>query len=158
MADEKKGTAARRDVLGTSGIGWSGIALRWVAALLLVMFTYNPSTSNYWTWISSWSGENLPLKVLVGLILATAYAVYFRATAGSLGKLGTTFFVAIFGVLMWLFVSKGIITDADGSAVWVWIFLVGLSIYLALGMTGSFIWKRLTGQLDIADGDLDHDK
>ncbi len=155
MADEKRvATPSGR----SAGIGWSGIGMRWGAALLLVLITYNPVMWSYWRWISDWSGADLASKVFVGLIIATGYVVYFRATAGSLGRLGTVFFVAIFGGLMWLLMSKGIITAdaADGSTLWTWIFLIGLSVYLALGMTGSFLWKRLTGQLDIADSDVDH--
>ena len=76
------------------------------------------------------------------------------ATAGSLGKLGSIIFVAIFGVLMWLLVEN--VPATKDSTTLTWILLFGLSIYLALGMTASFLWHRLTGQVDMAAEDINH--
>ena len=144
MAEAK----APRD--STSTFGWSGFAIRWGAALALVLLTYNPLGWSYAAWVGKFEGDNLPLKVLVGLVLLTGHVVYLRATAGSLGTIGSVIFAAIFGVILWLLIDKmGTINSGALS----WIVLFAASIYLALGMTGSFLWKRLTGQVDVAAED-----
>lgn len=150
MADAKNRASS-------STFGWSGFAVRWAAALVLVLLTYNPVGFSYFDWVKSFADtSNLPLKLLAGLFLLTGYIIYLRATAGSLGKLGSIIFVAIFGVTMWLLFDKFGDSLKDATVL-TWIILFALSIYLALGMTASFLWKRLTGQVDMAESDIpDH--
>jgi hypothetical protein len=119
--------------------------------------TYNPVGYSYFNWVKSFEDtSNLPAKLLAGLVLLTGYVVYLRATAGSLGKLGSVIFLAFFGVTMWLLFDKFGDTMKDATVL-TWIVLLALSFYLALGMTASFLWRHLTGQVDVADSDVPHD-
>lgn len=149
MAESKLKTAS-------GAFGWSGFAWRWISALALVLLTYNPMGWSYIHWISEWNTESLPLKALAGLVLTAAYFVAGRAAAGSLGNIGSIFFLLIFAAFIWLMQSKGWFDPKNATAL-TWVLQLALSIYLALGMTASFLWKRLTGQVDIAAEDhVDH--
>ena len=69
-------------------IGIQRFVARWLAALLLVLATYNPSGYSYYHWIGELEAGNWILKLLVGVVLAILYATFGLATQRSLGRLG----------------------------------------------------------------------
>ena len=126
--------------------------MRWLAALVLVLATYNPTEYNYVFWASEHATGRLPLVVLVGLILLIGYIIYLRATFRSIGPLGVTLVGAVIAVLVWVLVDFGIITLDDPKAI-TWIALVGLSFILGIGLSWSHVRRRLAGQADVDDVD-----
>ena len=92
------------------------------------------------------------MKALLGFLLLGGYVIYFRATARSLGRSGTGLLLVIFGLLLWMLIDSGIIPR--DSRVLLWLMMLITSIILAIGMTGSFIWRRLTGQYHVAEDDV----
>ena len=91
------------------------------------------------------------VKALAGFVLLGGYIVYFRATARSLGKLGTSLLVVIFGLILWWLIDIGFVPR--DATVLLWVIMVLTSFILAVGMTGSFVWRMLTGQHHVTDDD-----
>ncbi len=132
--------------------------IRWFAALVLVMITYNPTSFNYVQWAMHNFETNLSVVILLGLILFVAYAVFVRATLHSIGKVGIIMIVAVIAVLLWVLYDKGLLDPAN-STVMTWIGLIALSVILGIGLSWSIIRRRISGQLDTlgGDGDAHHD-
>ena len=82
---------------------------RWLAALLLVLATYNPSGYSYYHWISELEVGNWVLKLLVGVVLAILYATFGLATQRSLGRLGIAAWLLFFAVVTWMMIDYGLI-------------------------------------------------
>lgn len=126
---------------------WGGIGLRFLAALILVFLTYNPSGFSYF----HWTIQNLPewsaLKIFVGVVLLIGWVIYLRATMASLGGLGLVLAAAFFGALVWLIISWGLL-PTDSAKVVASIILVIISCILGVGISWSHIRRRLTGQYD----------
>ena len=132
----------------------SGVLLRFLAAIVLVFGTYNPTGTSYVGWLEDWSGSGIPFKILVGLLFIVGWVVFLRATAHSIGKTGAFLSVAVFGVFLWLLIDWDVIAT-DSSTGITYAVLVIISLVLTIGMTGSFLWRRLTGQYTVSDGDDD---
>ena len=123
------------------------ILIRWAAALVLVLITYNPSSLNYVRWAIDNYGTNLPVVILLGLVLFVAYAVFVRATLASIGKIGIGMVVAVIGALLWVLYDNGLLDPAN-STLMTWIGLIGLSLVLGIGLSWSIIRRKISGQVD----------
>jgi len=130
--------------------------IRWAAALLLVMITYNPTSWNYVRWAMENYSDNLSVVILFGLILFVAYAIFVRATLQSIGKIGIGMIVAVVAVLLWVLYDKGLFDPANG-ALMTWIGLITLSLVLGIGLSWSIIRRRISGQLDVRESDIHED-
>ena len=139
-----------------SGFGLVDFLKRWIPALILVILTYNPLKYSYYHWVMEGDDGSLPIKVLVGLVLLIGYGIYLSATWKSMGMFGMLIVIIFFLVLLWVFYSLGWIKPDDPSD-FAWISIVILATVLAVGMSWSGIWRRLTGQVTVDDaGDIDH--
>ena len=147
MADGKKDVS-------TSGMTAAGFLWRFVAALVLVLLTYNPSGFSGWHWISSAVGESAfgPLHLLLLGVLAAGWSVFLIATWRALGALGSVIAGLIVCAIIWLFYDIGLLESNSLSAI-TWISLVALSFVLAVGVSWSHIWRRVTGQINVEDVD-----
>jgi hypothetical protein len=123
---------------------------RWAAALALVFATYNPSGKSYIHWVkASFSGEGLEaLHYFVGVILIAVWATFIIATERSLGALGSIIGAALLGTGIWLLIDMGVLHPDSTSSI-AWLVLFGLATLLAIGMSWSHIWRRLSGQLEV---------
>ena len=123
---------------------------RWAAALALVFATYNPSGKSYIHWVkASFSGEGLEaLHYFVGVILIAVWATFIIATERSLGTLGSIIGAALLGTGIWLLIDMGVLHPDSTSSI-AWLVLFGLATLLAIGMSWSHIWRRLSGQLEV---------
>jgi len=130
--------------------------IRWAAALILVMITYNPTSFNYVNWARASYDAQLSVVILLGLILFVAYAIFVRATLQSIGKIGIGLVVAVIAVLLWVLYDKGLLDPAN-STVMTWIGLVTLSFVLGIGLSWSIIRRRISGQLDVRESDVHDD-
>lgn len=134
--------------------GISDFIWRFIPALVLVTLTYNPLKWSFFHWVTGPEVEFSPLMILAGIALLIGYGVYLSATLKSLGPIGVLVVVVFFLVLLWVFYSYGILTPDDPSEI-AWIALVILALTLAIGMSWSGIWRRMTGQVttDSVDDD-----
>jgi len=120
---------------------------RWLAAMFLVLATYNPSGYSYYHWVSEPDIGDWILKLLVGVVLAILYATFGLATQRSLGRLGIAAWLLFFAVVTWTMNDFGLIRIA-GSGTLATIALVNLANLLAVGVSWSYVRARLSGQAD----------
>jgi len=129
----------------------SGFFLRFAAALVLVLASFNPSGYSFVHWAQDQS-QHLSLKVLAGIILLIAWVVFIRASLRSLGFIGMVLVAALFGSVVWVFVDFGWLALDNVSAL-SYLLLVMLAFLLAVGMSWSHIRRRLSGQVDVDEID-----
>lgn len=141
--DRKGGRSGRDLTLG-------GFVLRLVAALVLVFATYNPTQYSSFTWIKDAIAANQlgAMHFFVIVLLAIGWTVYLVASFRALGTLGMVLGALFFATLVWLLVDFGVLA-ADSLTALTWIVLVCLAALLAIGVSGSHLWRRLTGQLEV---------
>lgn len=132
--------------------GFSDFLWRWGTALLLVVLTFNPTGWSYVHWVTGDAGSMLPLKVLTGLLLLAAYVILVRASIRSLGAFGMALTAAVLLALVWLFVDLGILTIDRGSVL-TWVALLVTATILAVGLSWSYVRRKLSGQVDMDDVD-----
>lgn len=123
---------------------------RWAAALLLVFATYNPAGYSWFHWAkSAFEGEGLgPGHYFVGVILVAGWAIFLIATERSLGALGSIIGAAVIGTGIWLLVDVGVLHPESVTTI-AWLALFALATLLAVGLSWSHIWRRLSGQLEV---------
>ncbi len=123
-----------------------------LAAIVLVFVTYNPEGYSYYHWALASLPAFSIFKAFVGVVLLIGWAVYLRATAYSLGAIGTVLAVAFFGTLLWLVWDSGWVAKESMRVISYMVLLVIVGV-LAVGISWSHIRRRLTGQIDVADQD-----
>lgn len=126
----------------------TGIALRFLFALLLVLLSYNPSGYSFFHWIYHSISHITPYIVIAGLILLIGWGIYIKATLNSLGVVGIVVLAALFASLIWLFVYWGFLSVTNISAM-AWVIEVLLAALLAVGMCWSHLTRRMSGQVDV---------
>lgn len=126
----------------------SGVVIRFLFALLLVLLSYNPSGYSYFHWVYSTFSDITPYVVLAGIILLIGWGVYIKATLNSLGLIGIIALAALFGCLVWLFIYWGFLSVSDISAM-AWVIEILLAALLAVGMCWSHFTRRMSGQVDV---------
>ncbi len=120
---------------------------RWALALTVVIGTYNPTTYSFVHWVRDEEGRPA-VKFLVGVIFLILYIVFLRATWASVGVVGLILMTALAGALIWVGIDLGVLTLESPTAV-TWVALVVAATILAVGMSFSHVWRRLTGQVDV---------
>lgn len=130
--------------------GFLDFLWRWAAALALVFATYNPSGTSYFHWVRhAFSGDGLePLHYFIGVILIAGWTIFVIATERSLGALGSFIGAAFIGTGLWLLVDIGVL-HADKMSTIAWLALFALGTLLAIGLSWSHIWRRISGQLEV---------
>ncbi len=133
---------------------FAGFMIRWVLALFLVFATYNPSGYSWYHWLAGAENKIEPLIALAGMLLLIGWVIYVRATARSLGVIGTLLALALFGTLVWALIYYQVIS-LDNTTLLAYILLIILSAVMATGLSWSHIRRRMSGQLDVDDRDDD---
>ena len=136
--------------MAQQGITWTGILLRFIAALVLVFASYNPEQVSYFHWVRDNLNDISPLIVFAGVVLLIGWTIFIRATVRSLGAFGLFLAFAFFGALIWLIVDAGLV-PIDNIRVLTYIAQVVLCGVLATGLSWSHIRRRLSGQVDTDD-------
>jgi len=126
---------------------FSGVILRFIFALVLVLCTYNPSGISYFHWVAE-DFTLTPYVALAGLALLIGWGFYLKATFNSLGLIGVLASAAVLGCLLWLIVSWGWLSLDNVSAL-AWVIEVLLAVLLTVGMCWSFFTRRASGQIDV---------
>jgi O-antigen/teichoic acid export membrane protein len=129
----------------------TGILLRFLFALLLVLLSYNPSGYSYFHWVSEIPAIS-PYIVLSGLLLLIGWGLYLKSTFNAMGIVGVLASAAVLGCLLWMLIYWGWLSANDASAM-AWVIEVLVAALLALGMCWSHFTRRLSGQVDIEDSD-----
>lgn len=132
--------------------GFLDFVWRWVGAILLVLITYNPTGHSYIHWVrEAFSSDGLgAVHFLVGILLVAGWTAFLVATRNSLGSLGMLIGAALVGTTMWLLADIGLV-KADSMSALIWLVLFAVATLLAIGMSWSHIWRRLSGQLEVDD-------
>jgi hypothetical protein len=132
--------------------GFMDFLWRWALALVLVLASYNPSGWSWFHWgQSAFSGEGLgPVHYFSGVILVAGWTVFIVATQRSLGMLGSIIGAALIGTGIWLLVDVGVVKAGSVNAI-AWLALLALASLLAVGLSWSHVWRRLSGQLEVDD-------
>ncbi len=133
--------------MASSPLGFSGFALRWLAALGLTGAIFNPTGYSYFHWLNDSLTQQLPLKVMAGIVLLIGLVIFLRATWRSIGVLGIVLVMALMAALVWLLVDLSWLR-LDGGSVLTWVALVIVATVLAVGMSWSHVRRRITGQID----------
>jgi len=133
-----------------------GFVWRFIASLMLVLATYNPSHYSYWAWIRKAQSADPsmlgPEHFVVGVVLLIGWVILLAATQRSLGFLGLMLGGALLGGVVWLLIDAGWLNiETVSSATWIGLICIGL--LLAVGLSWSHVWRRLTGQFEVDDGD-----
>lgn len=125
---------------------------RLMASLSLVIATYNPSRLSYFHWLRGATAANGlgPEHFVVGVVLVIGWVLLFAATQRSLGTLGLILAATLLGGIVWFLTDTGIIAVSSVSAL-TWVSLVCLATLLAIGLSWSHIWRRVTGQYEVDD-------
>jgi hypothetical protein len=139
------------------GVGAKGILTRFIAAIVLVYGTFNPEGYSFYHWAvapavngTAAAGEQLPVKVLVGLLLVAAWVFFVQTTRRSIGWKGVLLILAILGAFVWALADWDVLQPGN-SRVIAHIVLVALALVLALGMSWSHISRKVSGQVDTDD-------
>ena len=126
----------------------SGVILRFLFALLLVLLSYNPSGYSYFHWVHYSFSDITPYVVIAGIILLIGWGIYIKASLNSLGLIGLIALAALFACLVWLFIYWGFLSVNDISAM-AWVIEILLAAMLAVGMCWSHFTRRMSGQVDV---------
>ncbi len=139
----------------TDGFTLLSFIWRWIAALALVLLTFNPSGYSAYHWISDAVSTRTfgPLNLLVIGLLLAGWAVFWIATWRALDTLGVVLSGIILGAITWFLVDVGWIRT-DSVPAMMWVALVCLATTLAIGVSWSHISRRMTGQVNVEH--LDH--
>jgi hypothetical protein len=133
-------------------INAAGVGLRFVAALLLVLASYNPEGVSYYHWALQDITSFSVLKGFIGVVLLIGWTMFIRATLHSLGPVGIGLAVAFFGTLLWLVVDWGLVPSDSIRAI-SYLVLIAASGVLTAGMSWSHIRRRVSGQFDVDETD-----
>ena len=147
----KKNSGSRRP---SSEFNVFSFAWRFAASLTLVLITYNPTQYSYVAWLTLGHGAEIlgPEHFVVGVVLLIGWVILLAATQRSLGLLGLILGGSLLGGVVWLLVDISVLNvDTVTSASWVG--LICLAFLLAVGLSWSHVWRRLTGQFEVDSGD-----
>lgn len=134
--------------------GLGEFAIRVIGSLLMVLATWNPSGYSFVDWLfDAWSADALDaIHAFVGVVLLIGWVILVRATFNSLGMLGLVLGAMLLAVTVWLLFDLGVLSGGSTSF-YGWVASVCLALLLAIGLSWSYVWKRLTGQVDVDEFD-----
>ena len=135
-------------------LNWAGFLVRLAGTTVLVLATYNPSGWSFAHWLKqAFSTSSLgPEHFVVGVLVLIGWIILLTATQRSMGTLGLILGGALFGGVVWMLVDFGVL-HIDSVSEFTWVILIILSLMLAIGLSWSHVWRRLTGQFDTDEDD-----
>ena len=137
--------------MANESVSWGGVAIRVVAAALLVFATYNPEGVSFYHWaiapafrdVSSFGAT----QFLAGAVLVAGWVIYLQATRRSIGWAGALLVTAIAGGVIWLLIEKNVVSATSSRGI-THVVLIAVSIVLGVGMSWSHFSRRISGQAD----------
>jgi len=134
--------------MAVQGISSSGVVIRVVLAIALVLITFNPSGHSFYHWLTSPPLAISATKAFLGVALLVAWVVCLRTAYSALGKLGVVLGCLLLGTFVWVLFDMKLLHD-DGGAFMVWLGLVIFGGVIGFGLSWSLIRARATGQVDV---------
>lgn len=134
--------------MAVQGISWSGVLVRLMLALVLVLATYNPTGYSFYHWISAPPTGVTAVKAFASVVLAIGWIVCLRTAYVALGVLGVVLVVALLATFVWLLVDMRLL-EATGTTALTWIGLVIFGVVLGIGLSWALIRARATGQIEV---------
>jgi hypothetical protein len=122
-----------------------GVIGRFLASLILVLATFNPTGYSFVGWIAGHFPHLEPLQLVVGIVLSALWLFFLHATWRSLGTVGVALGIAFFAAMVWLFTSWGWFSLSDHNAV-IWVVLIMMACLLTLGLCWALLQARISGQ------------
>jgi hypothetical protein len=119
-------------------ISWFGVLVRLVAALALVLLTYNPTGHSFYHWAMRDFANLTALKAFSGALLLVGWVICIRAALTSLGALGLVLSALVLGTLVWVLTDYGIL-NPDRPSLLSWISLIIIGIILGIGLSWSLL-------------------
>ena len=134
----------------TSEFNFLSFVWRLLAALVLVTATYNPSDYSFVGWLRAATPENPlgPEHFVVGVALLIGWVILLAATQRSLGTFGLLLGGSLLGGVVWLLIDIGWL-DIETVSSATWVGLLCVSVLLAVGLSWSHVWRRVTGQFEV---------
>jgi hypothetical protein len=129
-------------------ISWFGVLVRLLAALALVLLTYNPTGHSFYHWAMHDFANLTALKAFSGALLLVGWVICIRAALTSLGAVGLVLSALVLGTLVWVLTDYGIL-DPDRPSLLSWISLIIIGIILGIGLSWSLLRTRVTGQVEV---------
>ena len=137
------------------GVSAKGILARFLASVVLVYGTYNPTGYSFYHWAinpiiqgpKEAAGQAVPVKLLVGLLLLAIWLFFARTTRRAIGWKGVLLILAILGALVWALIDWHVLRPESNRAI-AHVVLVAIALVLTLGMSWSHISRRVSGQVD----------
>lgn len=128
--------------------------MRLVGTTVLVLATYNPSGWSFVHWLRNGFADGAlgPEHFVSGIVLIIGWIILLTATFRSIGMLGLILGTSLFGGLVWLLIDFGVLS-IDSRSELTWVILIVASLVLAIGLSWSHVWRRLTGQFEVDDSD-----
>lgn len=150
MAGDQISAAA----VGEPGFTFGSFLLRLLAALLVVLLTFNPSGFSFfhWTRDAFFASSLGPLHALVGVVLLIGWVLFVQATRQSLGLFGVLLVGGLFSVLVWLLFFYDVVKSGSGATL-TWIILIGVAVILTVGMSWGHLRRRISGQATVDEVD-----
>ena len=127
----------------------AGIAWRFLFALALICFTWNPTPYNYieWAYARIQMGSMVPLVAFVGVVLLIGWVFFVRSTMRSLGSWGIFLAMGLAATVLWILLRY----DPGHIAPLKWVGIVLIAGILTAGMSWSHLRRRWAGQADVDD-------
>lgn len=140
------------------GVSWKGVLGRFVAALVLVYGTFNPEGYSFFHWAVNplirgqmdIVRQQVPVKLLVGLLLVAVWVFLLQATRRSIGWMGAILMLGILGALVWALIDWHVLNPTSSRAI-AHVVLAALALVLTIGMSWSHVTRKVTGQVDTDD-------
>jgi hypothetical protein len=127
-----------------------GVLARFVASLILVVATFNPTGYSFVHWIAANFPRLEPIQLVVGIALLGLWLFFLHATWRSLGTVGVVLGLAFLAAVVWLFASWGWFHSATHVAM-VWMALFLIACLLTFGLSWALIQRRISGQVVVED-------
>jgi hypothetical protein len=137
--------------MATDRFSWGSLAIRILAALLLVFATYNAEGVSYYHWALAPLRENASslnaVKFLAGIVLVVGWVVFLQATRRSIGLMGALLVTAVCAGVIWLLIDYNIVSASSRTGI-TRVVLFAIAVVLAVGMSWSHLSRRISGQSD----------
>lgn len=127
---------------------------RFLAALALVLISFNPSGNSAYHWVVTAIGAGTfgAVHGVALILLLIGWVIFWVATWRALDTFGVFLAFIALAAIVWLLVDFGII-NANTVTTVTWISLVCIAAVMAIGLSWAHIWRRVTGQQTVEDTD-----
>src|SRR5512137_975809 len=124
--------------MAVQGISWSGVLLRVVLAVAVVLITFNPSGISFYHWLVAPQVGITAMKAFAGVALLVTWVVCLRTAYVALGTLGLVLGCLLLGTFVWVLFDMDVL-HAVGREAMVWIGLIVFGAVLGVGLSWSLI-------------------